>query len=159
MTHSPLQIGDLAPSFGSWEDSHRTQTPQDLSGKWIVLYFYPKDNTSGCTKEALDFKDLYPEFSALDCCILGISKDSLSSHEKFRSSFSLPFPLISDPTGSVCEAYGTWVEKSMYGRKYFGIERSTFLLNSDHKIVHIWRKVKVPNHAQEVLNTLQAALS
>lgn len=154
----PLQPGDTAPSFGSWETNGKVQSAQDIQGSWFVLYFYPKDNTSGCTKEALDFKELWPLFQKQNCQILGISKDSLTSHKTFQDKFSLPFPLISDLTGEICEAYGTWVQKSMYGRTYFGIERSTFLLSSTLHIAHIWRKAKVPQHAKEVFETFQKIL-
>jgi peroxiredoxin Q/BCP len=125
-------------------------------GKAVVLYFYPKDDTSGCTAEACAFRDALPDFSKINAAVIGISRDSVASHDKFKTKYSLPFPLVSDEDGKVCKAYGTWVEKSMYGRKYMGIERATFLIDGKGTIRHIWRKVKVPGHAEEVLEAAQA---
>jgi peroxiredoxin Q/BCP len=124
---------------------------KDLKGKKVVLYFYPKDDTPGCTKEACGFRDALPDFSGADAEIIGVSKDSVAKHDKFKAKHELPFTLASDEDGSVCEAYGTWVEKSMYGRKYMGIDRATFLIGPDGKIAQVWRKVKVPGHVEEVL--------
>jgi thioredoxin-dependent peroxiredoxin len=129
---------------------------KDLKGKTVVLYFYPKDDTSGCTAEACAFRDALPDFSKVDAEIVGISRDPVKSHDKFKAKYDLPFPLASDEDGKVCEAYGTWVEKSMYGRKYMGIERSTFLVDGKGVIRNVWRKVKVPGHADEVLKAAQA---
>jgi thioredoxin-dependent peroxiredoxin len=122
-----------------------------LSGKPLVLYFYPKDDTSGCTREALDFAAAYPAFKAAGVEVVGVSKDSVDSHDRFRAKHELPFPLASDEAGQVVEAYGAWVEKSMYGRSYMGIDRSTFLIDGRGQIRKIWRQVKVPGHVDEVL--------
>src|SRR3990167_9943270 len=124
-----LKIGDMAPDFSLMSDTQEQFTLSELKGKRIVLYFYPKDSTPGCTKEACDFRDSYQDFSAHNIVVLGISRDSLKSHTKFRTNHSLPFPLLSDESGEVCEKYGTWVEKSMFGVKYFGIKRTTFLID------------------------------
>ena len=124
----------------------------DFKNQWTVLFLYPKDNTSGCTKEAQEFNDLNKKFNSYNVKIFGLSKDSLSSHEKFSSKLSLKFPLISDPETELIQKLSCWVEKSMYGRKYMGVERTTFLINLDCEIFYIWRKVKVKNHAEEVLN-------
>lgn len=146
-----LQIGDQAPEFMLMSDGTQEISLSALKGKKVVLYFYPKDDTSGCTAQACDFRDQYPEFSAVDAVVLGLSRDPLKSHGRFRDKYTLNFPLLSDESGEVCQAYGVWVEKSMYGKKYFGIERSTFLIDEVGKITHIWRKVKVPGHIAEVL--------
>jgi thioredoxin-dependent peroxiredoxin len=129
---------------------------QDFKGKPLVLYFYPKDDTSGCTKEAQDFTAMAADFAKAGAAVVGVSKDSLASHEKFRSKYDLAVQLGSDPEGAAVERYGSWVEKSMYGRKYMGIDRSTFLIDADGKIARIWRKVKVPGHAADVLKSVQA---
>jgi thioredoxin-dependent peroxiredoxin len=121
-----------------------------------VLYFYPKDDTSGCTAEACAFRDALPDFSKVKAQVIGISRDSVASHDKFKQKYKLPFPLASDEDGKVCRAYGVWVEKSMYGRKYMGIERSTFLIDGKGVVRAIWRKVKVPGHAEAVLDTARA---
>lgn len=128
----------------------------DYAGKALVLYFYPKDMTSGCTTQAQTFRDLRSEFDQAGAEILGVSKDSLKRHEKFTEKESLNFLLGSDEGGHVCEDYGVWKEKSMYGKKYMGIERSTFLINGDGHIVQEWRKVKVPGHVEEVLEAVNA---
>ncbi|WP_421931582.1 peroxiredoxin [Phenylobacterium sp.] len=127
----------------------------DFKGKALVLYFYPKDDTSGCTKEAQEFSALAPEFAKAGVSLIGVSKDSVASHAKFTAKYDLAVPLGSDPEGAVIERYGSWVEKNMYGRKYMGIERSTFLIK-DGKLARIWRKVKVPGHAAEVLKAAQS---
>lgn len=149
-----LKIGDLAPDFNLMSDTGESFSLSALKGKWVVLYFYPKDNTSGCTVEACDFRDQESHFRGNDAVILGVSKDSLKSHGKFRTNHGLTFPLLSDESGEVCEKYGVWVEKSMYGKKYFGINRSTFLINPEGIIVALWQKVKVPNHVSDVLKAL-----
>ena len=128
----------------------------DFAGKTVVLYFYPKDDTAGCTKEAQDFTALAPEFAKAGVTVLGVSKDSIAAHRKFATKYGLGVKLGSDPEGSVVERYGSWVEKSLYGRKYMGIDRSTFLIR-DGKVAKIWRKVRVPNHAQQVLDAAGAA--
>ena len=124
--------------------------------KTLVLYFYPKDDTGGCTKEAQAFTELGPEFAKAGVAVLGVSKDSLAAHRKFTAKYGLGIPLGSDPEGAVIERYGSWVEKSMYGRKYMGIDRSTFLIDREGKVRRIWRKVKVPGHAAEVLKAVQS---
>ncbi|MEJ2028216.1 MAG: thioredoxin-dependent thiol peroxidase, partial [Limibacillus sp.] len=140
-----------APDFSMPTDGGGSVSLKDLKGKKVVLYFYPKDDTPGCTKEACGFRDALPDFSGADAEIIGVSKDSVAKHDKFKAKHELPFTLASDEDGSVCEAYGTWVEKSMYGRKYMGIDRATFLIGPDGKIAQVWRKVKVPGHVEEVL--------
>lgn len=127
----------------------------DFKGKALVLYFYPKDDTSGCTKEAQEFSVLAGEFAKAGVSLVGVSKDSVASHAKFTAKYDLTVPLGSDPEGAVIERYGSWVEKNMYGRKYMGIERSTFLIQ-DGKLARIWRRVKVPGHAAEVLKAAQS---
>lgn len=128
----------------------------DFAGKTVVLYFYPKDDTAGCTKEAQEFTALAPEFAKAGVAVIGVSKDSIAAHKKFATKYDLAVSLGSDPEGAVIEAYGSWVEKSLYGRKYMGIDRSTFLIRGG-QLVKIWRKVKVPGHAQQVLAAATAA--
>ena len=151
-----LEVGDMAPSFTLPADGGGKVSLKDLKGKKVVLYFYPKDDTSGCTAEACAFRDSLPNFFKVKAAIIGISRDSVASHDKFKKEFDLTFPLASDEAGKVCEAYGTWVEKSMYGKKYMGIERSTFLIDEKGVIRAIWRKVKVPGHAEDVLKAVNA---
>jgi len=151
-----VNVGDKAPSFSLPADGGGKVSLKDLKGKTVVLYFYPKDDTSGCTAEACAFRDALPDFSKVKAEIIGISRDPVKSHDKFKAKYDLTFPLVSDEDGTVCEAYGTWVEKSMYGRKYMGIERSTFLIDGKGVIRNVWRKVKVPGHADEVLKAAQA---
>ena len=128
----------------------------DFKGQKLVLYFYPKDDTSGCTREAQDFTALAEEFEKTGTWVIGVSKDSPKSHAKFSGKYELKVRLLTDADGSACEAFGTWVEKSMYGRKYMGIERATFLIDRDGVVKRAWRKVKVPGHAQEVLEAARA---
>ena len=130
-------------------------TLADLRGKSIVLFFYPRDDTSGCTKQALAFTALQADFAALNTQVIGISKDSVTSHDKFVTKYQLTIPLLSDESDTVSEAFGVWKEKSMYGKTYMGIERSTFLINADGQIVSEWRKVKVPGHVEAVLQALK----
>jgi peroxiredoxin Q/BCP len=130
---------------------------QSLRGRKAVVYFYPKDDTSGCTREAQDFSALADAFAAADTAVLGVSKDSPASHGKFTAKHALAVPLASDATGEVTEAFGAWVEKSMYGKKYMGIDRSTFLFDAAGRLVREWRKVRVPGHAEEVLAAARAA--
>ena len=120
-------------------------------GKPLVLYFYPKDDTSGCTREAQDFTALAPEFANAGVTVLGLSRDPMKKHEKFIGKYDLAVPLVSDEDGRISDAFGTWVEKSMYGRKYMGMERATYLIGADGRVLKAWRKVKVPGHAEEVL--------
>jgi thioredoxin-dependent peroxiredoxin len=151
-----VQIGDKAPDFTLPTDGNGTVKLADLKGKKVVLYFYPKDDTSGCTAEACGFRDALPDYSGAGAVVIGISKDSVASHDKFKKKHDLPFILASDAGSDVCEKYGTWVEKSMYGRKYMGIERCTFLLDEQGVVRGAWRKVKVPGHVAEVLKTARA---
>jgi len=152
-----LEIGDKAPDFTLPTDGAGTMRLSDLKGQNVVLYFYPKDDTSGCTAEACQFRDLFPKFGRTDTTVIGISRDSIASHDKFKKKYKLPFTLASDEQGKVTERYGVWVQKSMYGRKYMGVERSTFLIDDKGVIRGIWRKVKVPAHAEEVLNAIKAS--
>jgi len=152
---SDLTLGAPAPDFELQGPSGPIRLA-DFAGKPLVVYFYPKDDTTGCTKEAQDFTALAPEFEKAGVALLGVSKDSPASHAKFTAKYDLAVPLASDPEGRMIEAYGSWVEKNMYGRKYMGIERSTFLIDASGKLARIWRKVKVPGHAAEVLKAAQA---
>lgn len=149
-----INVGSQAPDFTLSSDADGIVTLSKLKGKKVVLYFYPKDNTSGCTKQACEFRDSLSTFNQKNIIVLGVSKDSLKSHANFRTKHDLNFPLLSDETGDVCEKYGVWVEKSMYGRKYMGIDRSTFLIDENGIVQEIWRKVKVTNHVADVLKSL-----
>ena len=151
-----LKTGDKAPAFTLPRDGGTTISLGEFAGKKLVLYFYPKDDTSGCTKEAMEFNALRQEFAAAGAAILGVSADSVASHDKFRKKYDLAFALASDEEKAMLAAYGVWVEKSMYGRKYMGIERTTILISADGKIARIWSKVKVPGHADEVLSAAKA---
>lgn len=150
------EVGQDAPDFTLPADGGGTVRLSALRGRPVVLYFYPKDDTPGCTKEACGFRDAMPAFTGIDAEIIGISKDNVSSHDKFKAKHALPFVLASDAEGTVCEDYGVWIEKSMYGRKYMGIERATFLIDGDGKVRGVWRKVKVPGHVDAVLEAAQA---
>ena len=149
-----IKIGATAPDFTAPTDGGGTVRLKDLRGKKVVLYFYPKDNTPGCTTESCDFRDAQAKFEAKDAVILGVSPDSVKSHDKFKEKFDLPFTLISDEDHKIAEAYGVWQEKSMYGRKYMGIVRSTFIIDEKGKIAAIYDKVKVNGHAAEVLESI-----
>jgi thioredoxin-dependent peroxiredoxin len=149
-----LENGSLAPNVELPGDAGQFYNLSDYRGQKVILYFYPKDNTSGCTAQACGFQDQLEDFNNLSTVVFGISRDTPQSHDKFKSKYKLTFPLLSDVDGVACAAYGTWVEKSMYGKKYFGIERSTFLIDEKGIIRHIWRKVKVASHIKEVLETL-----
>lgn len=151
-----LDVGDKAPSFTLPTDGGGTLSLKDFKGKTLVLYFYPKDDTSGCTAEACAFRDALPDFSKVKAEIIGISRDPVKSHDTFKAKYDLTFPLAADEDGKVCEAYGVWVQKSMYGRKYMGIERSTFVIDGKGVIRNVWRKVKVPGHDQAVLEAAAA---
>lgn len=150
-----LQAGDKAPAFDLPTDTGRVSLAS-LKGKKIVLYFYPKDDTSGCTSEALQFSSEVEEFAKLGAVIVGVSKDSAASHAKFRLKHDLTVELAADTTGEIVETYGAWVEKSMYGRKYMGIDRSTFLIDAEGVIREVWHKVKVPGHIKAVLTAARA---
>ncbi len=147
---SELKIGNKAPSFTLPTDGDGKITLSDFKGEKVILYFYPKDDTSGCTAESCDFRDNLRKFKNLGVQIIGISKDSVASHDKFKAKYDLNFPLASDEDCKICDRYGVWKEKSMYGKKYMGIERSTFLIDEDGKIAQIWRKVKVTGHVDDV---------
>lgn len=151
-----LVEGAAAPDFNLPVDGGESVALKDLKGKPIVLYFYPKDDTSGCTKEAISFSGLKDQFEAQNAIIIGVSPDSVKSHDKFKVKHDLTIMLASDEDKKTVEDYGVWVEKSMYGRKYMGVERSTFLIGPDGAIAKIWRKVKVPGHADAVLEEVKA---
>lgn len=146
-----LSEGDVVPDVQLVGLESEPITPTDFRGQKLVLYFYPKDDTSGCTREAQDFSALAEEFEKEGAWVLGVSKDDAGKHRKFINKYALKVKLATDPDGAVCEAFGTWVRKSMYGRKYMGIERATFLVDRDGVIARVWRNVKVPGHAEEVL--------
>jgi len=149
--------GDAAPAFSLPGSGGATVSLADYAGKTVVLYFYPKDDTSGCTKEAIEFNALRGDFGKAGAVVVGMSPDSAKSHDKFCTKYELSLPLAADETRATLTAYGVWVEKSMYGRKYMGVERSTFLIGKDGKIVRVWRKVKVPGHAEEVLAAVRGS--
>lgn len=151
-----LSVGDTAPDFTLPTDGGGSVTLSALRGKPVVLYFYPKDDTPGCTTEACDFRDAMPDFSGIDAVVIGISKDTVTKHDKFKAKHGLTFPLASDAEGDVCERYGVWKEKSMYGKTFLGIERSTFVVGRDGTLARIWPKVKVKGHAAEVLEAVKA---
>ena len=146
--------GDAAPEFTLPSDRGGDVSLESLRGRPVVLYFYPKDDTSGCTTQACEFRDSWAEVQARGAVVLGVSPDSVASHEKFRDKFSLPFPLLADEDHAVAEAYGVWGEKSMYGRKYQGILRTTFIIDPAGRIAHVFEKVKPRGHAAEVLDAL-----
>ena len=151
-----LAVGKKAPEFTLAGSNGEDVSLKDFKGKTVVLYFYPKDDTPGCTKEACDFRDSLKKFTSRKAVVLGVSQDSLKAHDKFIDKFELPFTLLSDPDHAVAEKYGVWVEKSMYGRKYMGIERSTFVIDPEGKLKAEFRKVKVDGHVDEVLAAAKA---
>ena len=151
-----VSVGDKAPDFTMPTDGNGSVSLSKLRGKPVVLYFYPKDDTSGCTAEACGFRDTFPDYGKTGAAVIGVSRDSVASHDKFKKKHDLPFILASDTDGNVTEKYGVWVEKSMYGRKYMGIDRSTFLIDKDGVVRNIWHKVKVPGHIAEVLKAAKA---
>jgi peroxiredoxin Q/BCP len=148
---SELDVGDRAPDFELPTDGGGHARLSDLKGRAVALYFYPKDDTSGCTAEAIAFNALRAKFAAAGAVVIGVSPDNVASHDKFKRKHSLQLPLAADPERSAINLYGVWKEKSMYGRKYFGVERSTFLIGREGRIAKVWRKVKVPGHAEDVL--------
>ncbi|MBX3456181.1 thioredoxin-dependent thiol peroxidase [Ferrovibrio sp.] len=152
-----LQPGDKAPAFSLPGDGGEKISLSALKGKNVVLYFYPKDDTSGCTKEAIDFSAAKAKFEKLNTVVIGCSRDSVASHDKFKLKHKLRIALAADEEGAVCAAYGVWVEKSLYGRKYMGIERTTFFIDEKGVIKQVWRKVKVPGHADAVLTAIRDA--
>jgi thioredoxin-dependent peroxiredoxin len=151
---SGLSIGSAAPNFSLEASDGNKYSLKDFKGKKVVLYFYPKDNTSGCTKEACSFRDNFSAIKKKGAVVIGVSPDSLTSHEKFISKFDLNFLLLSDESKKMLQAYDVWKEKSMYGRKYMGVVRSTFIIDEKGKIAHIFPKVKVEGHTEEVLDAL-----
>lgn len=151
----PVKLNATAPAFKGVDQNNETIASKDLKGQWYVLYFYPKDNTSGCTKQACDFRDSMSSLTTLGVKVIGVSPDSIKSHQKFINDHELNFSLISDEDKSICEKYGVWVQKSMYGRSYMGVERSTFIIDPDGKIKQIYSKVKVPGHVEAVMEWLK----
>ncbi len=149
-------IGETAPDISLPRDGGAIVNLSDFAGKTVVLYFYPKDDTPGCTKEAIGFTEKADDFAAAGAVILGVSKDPVAKHDKFIAKHDLKIALLSDENGDVCERYGVWVEKSMYGKTYQGIERATFLIGPDGKIAQVWPKVKVPGHVDAVLDAVRA---
>jgi peroxiredoxin Q/BCP len=150
-----INEGDRIPELQAATSDGRTVSLA-APGKPLVLYFYPKDDTSGCTREAQDFTALAADFAKAGATVVGVSRDPMKKHDKFIAKYDLKVPLASDEDGAISNAFGTWVEKSMYGRKYMGMERSTFLIGGDGRVVRAWRKVKVPGHAEEVLKAVRA---
>ena len=149
-----IAVGDPAPDFRLSADDGRSYALKELRGKKVVLYFYPKDDTPGCTKEACSFRDNLGRVTSKGAIVLGMSRDDVKSHAKFREKYHLNFPLLADVDGHVTEAYGVWKEKNLYGRRYMGIERTTFLIDKDGRIARVWPKVKVEGHTDEVLAAL-----
>jgi peroxiredoxin Q/BCP len=150
-----VKVGKKAPDFTLLNQDGKKVKLSQFSGQNVVLYFYPKDNTSGCTKEACNFRDTFSELSNLGAVVIGISPDTAESHKKFAEKYNLPFNLLADPEKKVLEKYGVWKEKSMYGKKYMGVERTTFIIDKNGKVRKIFEKVKVPNHHNEVLEYLK----
>lgn len=151
-----LTEGDPCPDFSLPATSGRTASRADFQGRAFILYFYPKADTPGCTKQACAFQEALPQLDHIGLNVVGVSKDKMPALEKFAAKFDLKFPLASDPSGTIVETFGAWVEKSMYGRKYMGIDRSTFLIDRTGKIAKIWRAVKVPGHAKAVMDAAAA---
>lgn len=153
---SKVSVGQTAPNFTAPDDQGNPVTLATFRGRPVVLFFYPKDDTSGCTVEACSFRDNLPRFDDLDAVVLGVSPDSVKSHKKFKEKFDLPYPLVADEDKTIVNAYGVWGEKSMYGRKYMGVNRTTFIIDRDGKIARIFEKVKPENHAVEVAEAVAA---
>lgn len=149
-----LEVGNKAPDFSSTDESGNKVSLKDFKGEKVVLYFYPKDDTTGCTAEACDFRDNFARVKKLGAVVLGVSPDSEKSHTKFKTKYELPFSLLADTEKEIVNAYGVWQEKSMYGRKYMGVVRTTFIIDEKGKITHIFEKVKVKGHVDEVLTAL-----
>ena len=156
MTADDALIGQKLPTFDLPTDGGGQASNTDFAGKTLVLYLYPKDDTSGCTKESQGFSEHYADFQAAGAEVVGLSKDGVKSHDKFKAKYGFPFPLLADEDTKLIDALGAWVEKSMYGKKYMGTERSTFIIDADGIIRKAWRKVKVPNHVDEVLDMVKA---
>ncbi len=151
-----LSVGQTAPEFTALDQDGRTISLADYRGKWVVLYFYPKDNTSGCTREACDFRDAMEEVTSAGAVVIGVSPDSIRSHRNFADKYNLPFRLVADVDHQIAQAYGVWKEKTLYGRTSWGIERTTFIIAPDGRIAAIFPKVKVDGHVEQVLETLRA---
>jgi thioredoxin-dependent peroxiredoxin len=151
-----IEAGKKAPAFSLKDDSGRTVKLGEFAGKYVVLYFYPKDDTPGCTKEACSFRDRHAKLEAAGAVVLGVSPDNEPRHAKFKEKYQLPFTLLADAEHSVAEKYGAWGEKHNYGKKYFGIMRSTFLIGPDGKVARVWPKVKPEGHADEVLEAIRS---
>ena len=151
-----IDTGSPAPDFTAPTSDGGTLTLSSLRGRAVVLYFYPRDDTPGCTREAQGFAETLPAFAEAGADIVGISKDTVAKHDRFRAKYGLPFPLVSDAESDICERYGVWVEKQNYGKRYMGIERSTFLINPDGVVSRVWRRVKVPGHVDAVLEAARA---
>lgn len=149
-----IEVGKAAPAFTLTDRDGKKHALKDLKGQWVVLYFYPKDDTSGCTKEACQFRDMLPDFDTREAVVLGVSPDDEKSHGKFVDKYELNFTLLADPDKKVCEKYGVWQEKSMYGRKYMGVVRTTYLIDPKGKVAERWDKVKVTDHAKKVLKAI-----
>ena len=156
MTKQSLKIGNRAPEFSLADATGAKIRLGDFKGRWVVLYFYPKDDTSGCTLEAREFSKAAKDFKAASAIVVGVSKDNVASHDRFKAKHRLALTLASDEDTETAKAYGVWVKKSMYGRQYMGMERATFLIDSRGLIRRIWRKVKVPGHVADVLNAVKA---
>ena len=154
-----LEVGQEAPQFCLPDDSGKEKCLKDFKGKWVVLYFYPKDNTPGCTKEAQQFSELLEEFESLGAVVLGVSPDSVESHRKFKEKKDLKVTLLSDTDKGVIKAYGAWQLKKAYGREYYGVVRSTYLIDPDGKIAYVWKKVRANGHAENVLKKLKELIS
>jgi peroxiredoxin Q/BCP len=153
---SELKVGGKAPAFAAVDQNGKKISLKDFAGKTVILYFYPKDSTPGCTVEACSFRDENAQFKKLGAVVLGVSPDDSKSHTKFIQAHGLPFSLLADTDKKIAEAYQVWVEKSMYGKKYMGVERSTFVIGPDGKLTHIFRKVKPETHAAELLAALRS---
>jgi len=149
-----LEVGQIAPDFSLQDQEGQTRSLADARGRWVVVYFYPKDDTPGCTKEACAFRDGLPRFEGLNAVVWGVSADDEKAHRKFADKFGLNFPLLVDPDKSMLEAYGAWVEKSMYGKRYMGVQRITYLIDPEGKVARVWPKVKPEEHAEEVATAL-----
>ena len=152
-----LQVGDKVPEFSVADDEGNTISSKSLKGQKYVLYFYPKDNTPGCTRESCDFRDAHAKFLRRGVKVFGVSPDSAKSHVKFKDKFELPFPLLVDEDQSMSKAFGVWKQKSMFGHKYMGVERTTFIIDEQGRIADIFEKVKVPGHVEEVLQRASAS--
>lgn len=151
-----ISIGSKAPDFKIQIEDGTNFTLSDYLGQKVIVYFYPKDNTPGCTTEACDFRESIAQFNQLNCKVLGISRDSVATHVKFKEKYNLNFPLGADEDGTVCQLYGVWVQKSMFGKKYFGVNRATFLIDEDGIVKHIWPNVSVSSHIKDILTVLQS---